>query len=97
MTDRYSRLRWGSIDTEPPAREPGRRDWSSVVCFSCGRPDHAASQCPALDVVFPFLATGMVGGKGGMQFFLSCSHPGCWPSDSGRKTATDPWRGGGGG
>ena len=25
---------------------------------------------------------------------LSCSHPGCWLSDSGRKTATDPGRGG---
>ena len=38
----------GPSTLEPPPREPGRKDWSSVVCFSCGKPGHAASQCPAL-------------------------------------------------
>ena len=82
----------GPSTLEQPPRELGRRDWSSVVCFSCDKPGHAASRCPALDVMFPFLLPGWLPDEkvGGV---LSCSHPGCWPSDSGRKTATDSGEG----
>ena len=34
---------------------PGRRDWATVLCFSCGTTGHGATQCPVLDVSFPFL------------------------------------------
>ena len=76
---------------ERPPRGAGRRDWSTVVCFSFGKLGHAASQCPALDVTFPFLLPGWQAEKVGGGFVMQS--PGCWLGDSGRKTATDPGRG----
>ena len=35
-----------------------RRNWSDVKCFSCGKPGHSATRCPALDVAFPFILPG---------------------------------------
>ena len=43
---------------EQPTRESGRWDWSTAVCFSGGKLSQAESQCPALDVTFPFLPPG---------------------------------------
>ena len=37
---------------------PARRDWTDVVCFSCGKSGHAATRCPNLDESFPFLQPG---------------------------------------
>ena len=37
---------------------PVRRDWTSVVCFSCGKPGHGVSRCPQLDETFPYMLPG---------------------------------------
>ena len=39
----------------PPQQRPTRRDWTDVVCFSCGKSGHTATHCPTLDKAFPFL------------------------------------------
>ena len=55
---------------EQPTRESGRRDWSTVVCFSCGKPGHAASRCPVLDMTFPFLPPGWQSERVGGGFVM---------------------------
>ena len=40
----------------PPKHRPFRRDWSDVMCFSCGKMGHAAIYYP--DESFPFLQPG---------------------------------------
>ena len=47
----------GSPVTEEP-QPTERQNRSTVVCFSCGEPGHAASRCPTLNETFPFLPTG---------------------------------------
>ena len=42
----------------PPRQQPTRRDWTDVVCFSCGKSGHTATRCPNLDEPFPFLQPG---------------------------------------
>ena len=39
-------------------QRPIRRDWNGVVCFSCGKSGHAATHCPALDELSPFMLLG---------------------------------------
>ena len=39
-------------------QQPARRDWSDVVCFSCGKSGHAATRCPNLNDSFPFMQPG---------------------------------------
>ena len=53
---------------EQPTRESGRRDWSTVVCFSCGKPGHAASPVSRFGCYVSFSATGMAGREGGRRF-----------------------------
>ena len=43
--------------------------------------------------MLPFLSCCWGGRRKRWETVLSCGHPGCWLSDSGRKTATDPGRG----
>ena len=38
--------------------------------FSCGKPGHAASRCPTLDVTFPFLLPGWQAEKVGGGFVM---------------------------
>ena len=33
----------------PPRQRPTRRDWTDVVCFSCGKSGHTATRCPKLN------------------------------------------------
>ena len=42
----------------PPRQQPSRRDWTDVMCFSCGKSGHAATRCPNFDESFPFLQPG---------------------------------------
>ena len=42
----------------PPRHRPTRRDWTDVVCFSCGKSGHTATCCPNLNEAFPFLQPG---------------------------------------
>ena len=42
----------------PPRQRPARRDWTDVVCFSCGKSGHAATRCPKFDESFPFMQPG---------------------------------------
>ena len=42
----------------PPQQRPARRDWTDMVCFSCGKSSHAATRCPNLDESFPFMQPG---------------------------------------
>ena len=37
---------------------PMRRDWATVVCFSCGKAGHGATWCPDLNKAFPFMLPG---------------------------------------
>ena len=49
-----ARYRW----TTAPAERPSGRDWSDVMCFSCGKLGHAATRCPDFNESFPFLHPG---------------------------------------
>ena len=42
----------------PPKQRPSQRDWSDVMCFSCGKLGHAATRCPDFSKSFPFLQPG---------------------------------------
>ena len=41
-----------------PPRRRRRRDWSDVLCFSCGKLGHAATRCPNLNDSFRFMQPG---------------------------------------
>ena len=43
---------------QPPRQRPTRRDWTDVVCFSCGKSGHTVTRCPNLNEEFPFLQPG---------------------------------------
>ena len=43
---------------QPPRQRPMRRDWTDVVCFSCGKSGHTVTRCPNLNETFPFLQLG---------------------------------------
>ena len=48
----------------PPRQRPTRRDWTDVVCFSCGKSGHTAMRCPTL-MTFLRLWNSPGGGGGG--------------------------------
>ena len=43
---------------QPPQQRPTRRDWTDVVCFSCGKSGHTVTCCPNLNEAFPFRQPG---------------------------------------
>ena len=47
-----------AVNKLPRRQRPARRDWSDVLCFSCGKSGHAATRCPNLNDSFPFMQPG---------------------------------------
>ena len=37
---------------------PARSDWTTIVCFSCGKPGHGVGRCLELDETFPYMLPG---------------------------------------
>ena len=47
-----------------------RRDWSTVLCFSCGKPGHGATWCPTLNEAFLFKLPGWKAEKAGCGYAM---------------------------
>ena len=47
---------------QPLRQRQQRRDWTDIVCFSCGKLGHAATRCPDFNEAFPFLQPGQTAG-----------------------------------
>ena len=62
--------------TQAPKPRPviARRDWSSVLCFSCGKYGHGLGKCRRLDVTFPFMGPGWSADKRGDHYMMVSPH-----------------------
>ena len=49
---------------------PARRDWTTIVCFSCGKPGHGIGMCPEMDETFPHMLPGWSAEKVGANFMM---------------------------
>ena len=49
---------------------PIRRDWGTVVCFSCGKAGHGVGRCPKLNETFPFMLLGWTAEKVGGSYAM---------------------------
>ena len=49
---------------------PIRRDWATVVCFSCGKAGHGVGRCPELNETFPFMLPGWAAEKVGGSYVM---------------------------
>ena len=54
----HRRQRQPQRQRQAPKQQPVRRDWSDVICFSCGKTGHAATRCPDYNDLFSFLQPG---------------------------------------
>ena len=70
---------------------PMRRDWATVVCFSCSKADHGANRCPELNEAFPFMLPGWKAEKIRSGYVMIS--PEWQRSIAKRKSATDTRRG----
>ena len=59
-----------------PAARPGpipgpmRRNWATVVCFSCGKAGHGVGRCPELKESFPCMLPGWTAEKVGGSYVM---------------------------
>ena len=49
---------------------PVRRDLTTIVCFSCGKPGHGVGRCPELDETFPYMLPGWSAEKVGANYMM---------------------------
>ena len=79
------------LGTPTPAPHPSpviaHRDWSMVLCFSCGKYGHEVGRCPQLDVTFSFMLPGWSAEEIGAHYVKVSPHLAA--DDYGRETATD--------
>ena len=47
-----------------------RKDWNTIVCFSCGKSGHGVSRCPELNKTFPFMLPGWTAEKVGSSYVM---------------------------
>ena len=47
-----------------------RQDWSSALCFSCGKSGHGATRCLALNEAFPFMLPGWKAERAGHGYAM---------------------------
>ena len=71
-----------ALQTQPG---PIRWDWTMVVCFSCGKAGHGATQCPALNEAFPFMLPGWKAEKVGARVRYDLSPSGSVASPGGKR------------
>ena len=62
-----------------------RRDWSDVICFSCGKMGNAATRCLDFNESFPFSAARMAEGKDAGGFHYDTSAGGNGPPAGGKR------------
>ena len=60
------------VQTRAPRPRPvlARRDWTTMVCFSCGKPGHGVGRCPELDETFPYMLPGWSAEKVGANYMM---------------------------
>ena len=54
-----------------PLPVPARRDWTRIVCFSCGKPGYGVGRCPELGETFPYMLPGWSAEKVGANYMIS--------------------------
>ena len=78
---------------QQPRPGPIRRDWNTVVCFSCGKVGHSVTRCPTLDESFSFMFPGWTAEKTGGGYILISPRV----AAERRWAGNGDWSGGGGG
>ena len=49
---------------------PARRDWTTIMCFSCGKQGHGVGRCPELNEAFPYMLLGWSAEKEGANYII---------------------------
>ena len=80
-----------NADSGIAAGSGSRRDWTTIVCFSCGKPGHGVGSCLELDEAFPYMLPGWSAEKVGANYMVSS--PRFAAERLRRYTATDLGRG----
>ena len=49
---------------------PSRRDWTTIVYLSCGKPGNGVGRCPELNKTFPYMLPGWLVEKVGANYMM---------------------------